>query len=74
MSMIVISKEADDVVHIHSNDGGYLGGKCFACNQSGYLNHRHGTPHRVKNTPGNHLRHTAECPMNMALNDDGGLM
>jgi len=71
MPIVTLKKEAEDVIIITENHGGYLEGKCFACGASGWINGC-GYPSRVK-APGAHLQHKADCPMNAALNDDGSL-
>jgi hypothetical protein len=60
----------DRVIEITSNDGGYLGGRCLACNKGGYLREGRSYPHGYKGL-GNELVHSKECPMNRWLYKDG---
>ena len=73
MPKITLQKDAKDVVVITGDHGGYTEGYCFACNASGWIKGQGGYPNCVKNTPGSHLKHEVECPMNVVLNNDGSL-
>lgn len=63
------------VVVVTDDYSGYLGGKCIACNASGWLvPSRYGYPRRMKDSiMSNRLIHTNECPMSEVLNDDGSI-
>ena len=71
---IPVDLSIDVVVAITENHGGYMGGRCLSCNEEGWLEPRYGYPHRVKaKVMGTLLIHTARCPMNTVLNDDGSV-
>jgi hypothetical protein len=71
MLTVTIQKEAKEVIVVDEDHGGHLQGHCFACGASGWLKGL-GYPNHA-DAPGAHLHHTAECPMNAVLNDDGSL-
>jgi hypothetical protein len=63
--------EANKVVQVTENHGGYLGGSCLACGQMGWLD-ANGYPWRVrKKVMSNRLIHTKNCVMNKVLTDEG---
>jgi hypothetical protein len=67
-----VAVDPKKVVIVTEDHGGYLAGKCIACDAGGWLEPRYGYPHRVKgNVMGNRLIHEEDCPMNEVLNDDG---
>lgn len=71
MTKVTLEVDAEDVVLITENHGGYYVGYCFACKATGWLHTKYGYPVRAKKAPG--LQHKASCPMNDILNDDGTL-
>ncbi len=71
---IKLKRTPDEVVVVTEDYSGYLGGRCIVCCEEGWLDPRHGYPHRVKEkVSGNRLIHTAKCPMNDILKKDGSL-
>lgn len=62
------------VVSITANHGGYTGGVCAACGNSGWVTGDYGYPSRMREKAlGNQLIHKPSCPMNEHVGDDGYL-
>ncbi|MEK7554284.1 MAG: hypothetical protein AAB517_02885 [Patescibacteria group bacterium] len=71
---ITLELDADVVVQITENHGGYEAGKCLACGTHGWLcESRYGFPYGSKKGMANEVHHKPHCPMNTHLNDDGSL-
>lgn len=69
---VTIKKNAEDVIIVTEDHGGYKEGYCFACEASGWID-GFGYPCHAKGVPANRLKHKHYCSMNDVLNDDGSL-
>lgn len=55
----------DNVIITTSNDGGYIGGRCVACGEQGWVDNKYGYPYGVPRT--NKLVHTEDCDLGKRL-------
>lgn len=62
---IMIKVPIDSVIVITSNDGGYLGGRCTACGESGWVDNKYGYPYGCPRT--NKLVHKQDCDLGKRL-------
>lgn len=71
---ITLTIDAEKIVQITENHGGYEAGKCVACDTHGWVTEsRLGYPYGSKEGMKNQVRHGRDCPMNAHLNPDGSL-
>jgi len=65
LEKIFIKVPIDNVIQITSNDGGYLGGRCTACGESGWVDNKYGYPFGCPKT--NKLVHAGNCDLGNRL-------
>jgi hypothetical protein len=61
----MIKVPIDNVIVITSNDGGYLGGRCVACGESGWVDNKYGYPFGTPRS--NKLVHKMNCGLGSLL-------